>query len=393
MSKIGELGKILNGSTIPKGIGQYPAYGGNGIVKYVDKYNYDGIVIIIGRVGANCGSVHICNGKCWVTDNSLAFLVDEQHDPYYVYYLLKLINLNRFHIGSSQPLITQSIISNIEFNYEKDKYKQNKISKILKKIDKEISLNNLIIYNIEKFAEKLFEHWFLQFKVPKKYTNNKEISLVWNENLKLMIPEKWKLLELKDVISQEKNALVDGPFGTQLKISEYVDSGIPVYEMEYLNGRFVVDEIKNFITEEKYESIKRSTVKNGDIIISKTGTLGLLGIVNSKYEKGIIVSRLAKITPNEKFMGKYCLLNFLKLIDKSGYWLMKSSGSTMPILNNELIGKLKILVPDYDLFNKYEEIVSPFYQKMFIIQNKNKQLHNYIDFIAPLMIVKKIEVE
>jgi hypothetical protein len=82
--------------------------------------------------------------------------------------------------------------------------------------------------------------------------------------MKSDIPIGWSVKSLVDCISKEKNAIVDGPFGTQMKISEYVNKGVPVYEMEQLNGAFIVDNPKHFLTEEKYEEVKRSSVKNGD---------------------------------------------------------------------------------------------------------------------------------
>ena len=87
MSKLSSVLTVLNGSTIPKEPGSIPAYGGNGIIKYVNKSNYKKNTIIIGRVGANCGSVNISREDCWVTDNSLAVIVNEGNDPYYFYYL------------------------------------------------------------------------------------------------------------------------------------------------------------------------------------------------------------------------------------------------------------------------------------------------------------------
>ena len=114
MSKISKLGKILNGKSIPSEKGIYPAFGGNGVIGHVNKFNFDENTVVIGRVGANCGAVHFSDDKCWVTDNALAFIV-ENANPYYVYLLLQFLNLNKYHIGSSQPLLTQNIISNIDF--------------------------------------------------------------------------------------------------------------------------------------------------------------------------------------------------------------------------------------------------------------------------------------
>ena len=66
-----DLFTIGNGQTIPQNEGLIPAYGGNGIVKMVEISNYPAC-IIIGRVGANCGSIHYSKVPCWVSDNAIS---------------------------------------------------------------------------------------------------------------------------------------------------------------------------------------------------------------------------------------------------------------------------------------------------------------------------------
>ena len=66
-----DLFTIGNGQTMPQNEGLVPAYGGNGIVKMVEISNYPAC-IIIGRVGANCGSIHYSKVPCWVSDNAIS---------------------------------------------------------------------------------------------------------------------------------------------------------------------------------------------------------------------------------------------------------------------------------------------------------------------------------
>lgn len=71
--KFGNCFKLKSGDSLTaKDIekGEYPVYGGNGIIGYHKKYNIDGQHIIIGRVGALCGNVHFIDGKNFITDNA-----------------------------------------------------------------------------------------------------------------------------------------------------------------------------------------------------------------------------------------------------------------------------------------------------------------------------------
>lgn len=57
-SKLGELMTFGNGKSRPKTDGPIPVYGGNGVLSYTDHHNIENAVLI-GRVGAYCGSVYL----------------------------------------------------------------------------------------------------------------------------------------------------------------------------------------------------------------------------------------------------------------------------------------------------------------------------------------------
>jgi len=113
MSLLSEYAVFSNGKKRPLEPGVYPVYGGNGILGYANDYNMEN-GIIVGRVGAYCGSVYLEKGKCWVSDNAIKAENKENSNLGYLYYLLKGLKLNERRIGTSQPLLTQGILNNIE---------------------------------------------------------------------------------------------------------------------------------------------------------------------------------------------------------------------------------------------------------------------------------------
>lgn len=109
------LGKIMSfgaGKTRPESGETYPVYGGNGILDYCNYYNNEN-AIIIGRVGAYCGTVYYEPDKCWISDNAL-FAESKNDASFYNYYLLKNMNLNARQVGTGQPLITQGLLNKIK---------------------------------------------------------------------------------------------------------------------------------------------------------------------------------------------------------------------------------------------------------------------------------------
>ena len=117
MVKLGEVFKLTSGRFLPQKdqvAGQYNVYGGNGKTGKHNEFFIEHPTLIIGRVGENCGAVHITEPKSWVTDNAL-MVIDHQItiNLNYVFHILKSFNLNRYAKRGGQPSISQSTIYNL----------------------------------------------------------------------------------------------------------------------------------------------------------------------------------------------------------------------------------------------------------------------------------------
>lgn len=111
LGTLSEIAEFSNGRARTASNGEYPIYGGNGIVGYSEEANSEN-VIVIGRVGANCGCIYYNKAKCWVNDNAIK-AKSRKGFNYYLYFHLKAINLNSMSEGSGQPLLTQTILNGI----------------------------------------------------------------------------------------------------------------------------------------------------------------------------------------------------------------------------------------------------------------------------------------
>ena len=110
-----EIISFSNGKKRPDTEGKVPVYGGNGILSYTDKSNAENCVII-GRVGAYCGSLYLSVEPCWISDNAIKAKAKNSNSQMFIYYLLQELALSNRHIGTSQPLLTQGILNAIHFN-------------------------------------------------------------------------------------------------------------------------------------------------------------------------------------------------------------------------------------------------------------------------------------
>ena len=86
--------------------GDYPVYGSTGIISTTDSAVYHKEQILIARVGANAGYVHLANGDYDVSDNTLIVDLKDTVFLKYIYYQLSSMNLHQYAKGGGQPLVT-----------------------------------------------------------------------------------------------------------------------------------------------------------------------------------------------------------------------------------------------------------------------------------------------
>lgn len=160
VKKLGEIFKLSSGSFLSqKNIveGEYPVYGGNGIAGYHNDYLFNESKLIIGRVGAKCGCVHISKGKSWITDNALYInkkLIDFDND--FMFFLLTYIDLNRYANQNAQPVISGQKIYNINIGIPKLN-EQEKIASILSSVDKKIEEFEVKKIKLEELKKGLMQ--------------------------------------------------------------------------------------------------------------------------------------------------------------------------------------------------------------------------------------------
>lgn len=120
--KLEEIATIGSGKR-PKVKGndfKIPVIGASGVMSYTDKENFNEDIIIIGRVGT-LGIVQRYFDKIWASDNTLIIRTEFKNilENY-----MKKVDYAALNRGSTQPLITQTDIKNLEIKFNKNKFKQ-----------------------------------------------------------------------------------------------------------------------------------------------------------------------------------------------------------------------------------------------------------------------------
>ena len=179
--------------------------------------------------------------------------------------------------------------------------------------------------------------------------------------------------KLKDILDK----YIRGPFGSALKRGEMKSEGIPVYEQQ--NAIYNHRDFRFFIDYEKFNELKRFQVKTGDLIISCSGTLGKVSLINEADEKGIISQALLILRPNTSIV----LPKFLYYFFRSDYGykslISRSSGSVqINLAKREVIEDIEIFIPEKSIQKKIIKILKNIDEKILI----NNEINNNLCYIT-----------
>lgn len=100
-----------------------------------------------------------------------------------------------------------------------------------------------------------------------------------------------KTVRFETLAASTRNAIVGGPFGSNLVSTDYADSGVPVIRGQNMGpGRWIGGEFV-FVPEEKAESLRANWARPGDIVFTQRGTLGQVAIVPDEPWNRYVVSQ------------------------------------------------------------------------------------------------------
>lgn len=169
-------------------------------------------------------------------------------------------------------------------------------------------------------------------------------------------PKKFPIKKLSELYIDPKNGTKCGPFGSALKREEYTDSGIPVWSMDVLSlkGEFH-DQPSLWISDKKYSELEMYAVIEGDILISRAGTVGKMGVVRSRFEKSIISTNLIRLRFGNKLRPDYfvSLMTFCKTRLPR---LKTGADGAFTHMNTGILDNLEFPYPKIEIQDEYLKI-------------------------------------
>ena len=235
LRKFSDFIELSNGKTRPNNEGKVNVYGSNGIIGHSVQSNSPEETVVIGRVGAYCGSVYFSKERCWVTDNAIKAIAKHGFSSRYIYYLLKSCDLGRLRAGSGQPLLNQGIIGSIELDIPPI-HEQKAIAHILGTLDDKIDQLRKTNSVLEDMASALFKSWFIDFDPVKAKQENRPTGLPkdlddlfpdsFEDSALGPIPTGWRVGCVGDVCDLTKSSVNPGNFPHEV----FAHYSLPAYD-------------------------------------------------------------------------------------------------------------------------------------------------------------------
>lgn len=236
------------------------------------------------------GKVAITKTPVYTNEAIMAFLPKHGKSilPDYFYHYFSSIDwskgTNRAVMGAT---LNKATLGEMEIQIP-SMVKQVEIADRLNKIDELISLRKRQLTKLDELVKARFVELF----------GDPETN-----------PNGWEQVTVGDVCS----SIVRGPFGSALKKEFFVEpssSTYKVYEQKHAIQKSATIGTY-YITEEKYQELKRFECLSGDILMSCSGTMGELYQLPEECERGIINQALCKFTLNDKMLP-ICFLTYMR---------------------------------------------------------------------------------
>mgnify|MGYP000406749753 CR=1 FL=1 len=172
--------------------------------------------------------------------------------------------------------------------------------------------------------------------------------------------------------------IVDGPFGSDLLKSEYVETGIPLLRVKNVTGEGISTNDLVFITNKKQENLQRSKVISGDLVITKAGRVGTVDMIPSSIPEANITSHLAKISLKKEYNPYFV---YVYLNSRLGLLQTERQGikSTKPELNINEVAITKIIIPSQSFQQKIEKMVKEAERKRKLADEKYKEAEEILN--------------
>lgn len=294
----------------------------------------------------------------------------------YVYYLsqthyVRQLAINSMTGASGRQRADAKFIGNIKWNFPEIET-QNKVADILSTYDNLIENNNKRIKLLEQMAENLYKEWFVRFRFPGYEDTEFEDGM----------PRGW----VREKIGLHYNTCSGGT--PSRKHEEYYTEGtIPWVKTGEIKDGIIIH-TDECITEAGIKGSSAKLLPQGAVVMAMYGVnIGMLAYLDSE-----MTCNQACCVFNDKneINSRHYLFHYLYSI--RDYLLLIGFGAAQQNLSQDLIKKVKIVIPPAELIKEFDKQKEPLYQTIRALMMQNDKLIKQRDALLPRLMSGKLKV-
>ena len=340
----------------------FPVYGSNGVVGFHKNALVQGPGIVIGRKGA-IGEVIWSDSDFWPIDTTYYVVPnDALCDLRWLYYLLSQCRLERLNQASGVPGLNRSDVYELPIALPPLE-EQKKIAEILTSVDEAIEATRKVVEQTRQTKASLIQE-LLTKGLPNQHTRFR------NDKRFGRIPASWETVQYGTLLDQ----LTSGSRGWAQYYSDYGALFIRITNLTRQHVELDLTDCQ-YVNPPSSAEGKRTLVKPGDILVSITADLGIIGLVpenigEAYVNQHIALTRLRDSAANPCWVALFFASNY----GQSQFHRLCDSGAKAG-LNLSSVQGLYIALPKPEEQNRICETVQSLAARIAGEQAKMKQLY------------------
>ncbi|MFN0050703.1 MAG: restriction endonuclease subunit S [Planctomycetales bacterium] len=289
-------------------------------------------------IAANIADTAILGIEACFPDSVIGFVADEsESDVRFIKYKFDTIKRRYQQVshGAAQDNLSQEKLLSFSLSVPPVEM-QRRIADILSAYDDLIENNRRRMALLEEAARQLYQEWFVRLRFP------------GHEHTRITdgVPAGWKRITIGELVDLGEIDLQTGPFGTQLKASDYADDGSPVINVRNIGFGEVRAEKLEFVPEEMVQRLHQHVLKAGDIVFGRKGAVDRHVLVRPTQDGWIQGSDCIRMRSHSDRVSTLLLsLAFRETAHKEWMLTQCSNKATMASLNQDVLSRIVTVLP------------------------------------------------
>jgi type I restriction enzyme, S subunit len=288
--------------------------------------------------------------------------------------------------GSTFPNVSREQLNDLRIKAP-DLPTQTAIAEILSSLDDKIELNNKINQELENLAQTLFTRWFVDFEFPNESGDPYKSSGGEMVESELgQIPKGWVVSTIDDITELVTKGTTPTTIG-----GRFTETGINFIKVESLSeyGAFIKSKF-GYIDEQTNQLLKRSIIKEGDVLFTIAGTIGRVAVVSKDILPANTNQAVAILRPCDIDS------NFLRLLMKSSLIQNETQANIVQAVQANIslgvIKSTKFIRPSKDVLGLFNSSLKHCFNRIELISLESEELTNLRDTLLPKLISGELEV-